>query len=113
MVWGVDLILYYFTKGRYGEHWEGASSIVQLAGFVLMTTGVFIYYKVIDLPFECLRSSTAGAGRMGPGNDSYDYESLGDEQGGSSAYRGRENSDWPEPELTDSNYYDAYDAGDG
>ena len=51
IVWAVDVALYYFIAPQYGEAWAGTASFVQLAGFVVLIAGTFVYYKVIRLPF--------------------------------------------------------------
>ncbi|GKY92965.1 hypothetical protein MPSEU_000265200 [Mayamaea pseudoterrestris] len=43
LVWGVDLVIYYFvTKGNYGEPWTGYSWL-QLAGLIFLIYGTCIY----------------------------------------------------------------------
>merc|ERR1712100_660351 len=48
-VWLIDLALFYglgpkgFGYGPLGEPWSGRGSWLQLLGFVIMSTGVFIY----------------------------------------------------------------------
>ena len=57
VVWSVNLSIYYASSGggdecvaSSGENWHGTWSTVQLAGFAVMLTGTFTYYRVIELP---------------------------------------------------------------
>jgi hypothetical protein len=49
LVWIAEIILHSATNGEYGEGWqEGGSSVLQLVGFVIMLSGIFIYN---DIPY--------------------------------------------------------------
>lgn len=74
-VWGADLIIFYATAdgtghSAYGEDWEGRSSLVQLAGFIIMSFGTMVYYEVIPLP-KCI-SCTKSKETNGPDDDGND-----------------------------------------
>jgi drug/metabolite transporter (DMT)-like permease len=43
MVWGVDLVIYYFISRSLGESWETKTSLIELAGFCCLVLGTFVY----------------------------------------------------------------------
>jgi drug/metabolite transporter (DMT)-like permease len=43
MVWGVDLVIYYFISRSVGESWETKTSLIELAGFCCLVAGTFVY----------------------------------------------------------------------
>lgn len=47
-IWIILTVVHYTVSDNYGEPWS-SWSLVQLAGFVVLLSGLFIYYKVITL----------------------------------------------------------------
>jgi len=43
MVWGVDLVIYYFISRSVGESWNTETSLIELAGFCCLVAGTFVY----------------------------------------------------------------------
>jgi hypothetical protein len=57
-IWVVEIILYYaLEKTTYGQHHPGSGeewsvwSWMQLSGFGLLVTGMFVYNRMVRLPF--------------------------------------------------------------
>ena len=50
MVWGIDLVIYYFIDTEFGEKWD-QYSWVQVIGFLLLVLGTLTYNGVIKYPF--------------------------------------------------------------
>lgn len=50
-VWLVSLILFYSTRGRYGEPFDSSWGLIQIDGFACLVIGTLIYNKVMDLTF--------------------------------------------------------------
>ena len=50
-IWIVDLVLFYvFTRGAYGEAWQGMASYVQMVGFALFLWGSLMYSQFVTFP---------------------------------------------------------------
>lgn len=49
LVWVIDIIIFYLSKGSFGESWN-AYSYVQLIGFSLLVIGTIVYNGVIKIP---------------------------------------------------------------
>ena len=87
-VWGVSLVLWYSTGSadgettRYGAGWTAKGSWIQLAGFLVLVAGSFVYYQVVRPP--CLYTDSAAEASSGLTDE--EDEEAGGEAGSGGAY---------------------------
>jgi drug/metabolite transporter (DMT)-like permease len=48
-IWITDLVIYYFISSQHGEQWS-AWSWLELAGFITLVNGTFVYNRVYEIP---------------------------------------------------------------
>jgi len=102
LVWGCEIIIFHLTAGAYGEDWHaGGSSILQLIGFAIMLSGIFIHNDIPGFRFDaCFEPEGLGyklrddTGKQVDSLPKYDADSVAEGFSTGLLQEKRENSMW-------------------